>query len=89
MSRLHPQEKKASPASSSKGRPSIDPEMCKGCELCLAVCPQSVLRLSNQTNSQGNPFPEYIPEGGCTACKFCAIICPDNAIEIYKFEAGE
>ncbi len=88
MSVLHSREKKSFPRTGSQGRPQIDPEMCKGCELCLAACPQSVLKLSSQTNSQGNPFAEYDPAGICTACKACAIICPDNAIEIYKFEAG-
>ena len=87
MSVIHSQERKKS-ASGSKGRPQIDPELCKGCELCVAACPQSVLHMSERTNSQGNPYPEY-DEGVCTACKACAIVCPDNAIEIYKFEAGD
>jgi 2-oxoglutarate ferredoxin oxidoreductase subunit delta len=73
----------------AKGRPQIDPEICKGCELCVAACPEGVLRMSERSNSQGAPYAEYDPAGACSACKFCAIICPDNAIEIYKFEAGE
>jgi len=88
MSTLHSREKQGT-ASGSKGRPYIDPEMCKGCELCVAACPQSVLSMSEKANSQGNPYPEYDPAGVCTACKACAVICPDSAIEIYKFEAGE
>jgi 2-oxoglutarate ferredoxin oxidoreductase subunit delta len=88
MTTHHPREQK-SPRMASKGRPQIDPEICKGCELCISACPQGVLALSTETNSQGNPYSQYDPEGICTACKSCAIICPDNAIEIYKFEAGE
>jgi 2-oxoglutarate ferredoxin oxidoreductase subunit delta len=73
----------------SRGRPEIDTEMCKGCELCVGACPENVLRMSARTNTQGVPFAEYDTSGGCTACKSCAIICPDNAISIYKFERGE
>ncbi len=73
----------------NKGRPQIDSETCKGCELCIGACPEGSLRLSGETNSQGVPYAEYDPAGLCTACKSCAIICPDSAIEIYKFDTGE
>jgi 2-oxoglutarate ferredoxin oxidoreductase subunit delta len=81
---------KGSPAATaSKGRPRIDPEICKGCELCIEACPEGCLKLSAHSNSQGVPYAEYDPALPCTACKSCAIICPDCAIEIYRFEAGE
>ena len=62
MSTLHSREKQGT-ASGSKGRPYINPEMCKGCELCVVACPQSVLSMSEKSNSQGNPYPEYDPAG--------------------------
>lgn len=73
----------------AKGRPQIDAELCKGCELCIAACPEQVLHLSAATNSQGIHYAEFDQFGICTACKACAIVCPDCAIEIYKFETGE
>jgi 2-oxoglutarate ferredoxin oxidoreductase subunit delta len=73
----------------SKGRPQIDPEACKGCELCVAACPEGALRLSSRANSQGVPYAEYDPNAVCTACKSCAIVCPDAAIQVYRFETGE
>jgi 2-oxoglutarate ferredoxin oxidoreductase subunit delta len=72
-----------------KGRPEINSELCKGCGLCLAVCPKNVLGMSNTPNSLGISFAVYDASGNCTACKNCAIICPDRAISIYKSSGEE
>lgn len=34
----------------------INSEICKGCELCIDVCPKSVLALGNEMNAKGNHF---------------------------------
>jgi 2-oxoglutarate ferredoxin oxidoreductase subunit delta len=76
----------------SRGRPSIDPEMCKGCALCVEACPEGILAMSqNRFNGQGLPFAECRDQEKCTACLSCAIICPDAAICIYRTQmaAGE
>ncbi len=88
MSKINTEQAKSA-GKRSKGRPRIDPEICKGCELCIEACPEGCLKLSARSNSQGVPYAEYDPAVACTACKFCAIICPDCAIEIFKFETGE
>jgi len=62
---------------------TIDAERCKGCELCISVCPKKVLGLAEQINSQGYHFVETKSEG-CIGCAFCARICPDVVIEVYK-----
>jgi 2-oxoglutarate ferredoxin oxidoreductase subunit delta len=80
---------KKNTVTAGKGRPEIDAEVCKGCELCIAACPQGVLKLSAHANTQGVPYPEVDSSRACTACQFCAITCPDSAIEIYRFEAGK
>jgi len=67
-----------------RGRPDINSELCKGCGLCVAICPKIVLSMSKKTNNMGIPFAVYDMSGNCTACKNCAIICPDRAISIYK-----
>jgi len=64
----------------------IDKEMCKGCELCISVCPEEVLVMSKKINKLGMPYPQFQKKELCTACKFCAIICPDCAIRIFKLE---
>ena len=62
----------------------IENERCKGCELCVTVCPKSVLELSDEVNAMGY-FPAYQarPED-CIYCTTCCIMCPDVAITINK-----
>ena len=71
-----------------KGRIVIDNELCKGCYLCISVCPNEVISVSKKLNHQG-----YYPaetnndqNGGqnCTGCAMCATMCPDVAIEVYR-----
>jgi 2-oxoglutarate ferredoxin oxidoreductase subunit delta len=68
-----------------KGRPEIDPNRCKGCGLCVAVCTEKILRLAEGFNRQGHHFAEVFAEERCTACTSCAVICPDSAIRIWRF----
>ena len=62
----------------------IDKERCKGCELCVDLCPHKVLAISKALNSKGLHFSTAVDESKCTACLQCATICPDAAIEIEK-----
>ena len=68
-------------------RPIIDIDRCKGCELCLGVCPRQVLAISKSMNTSGSHFPQTVPGRECSGCRQCAIICPDAAIEIEKIAA--
>ncbi len=62
----------------------IDSERCKGCGLCVAVCPKKVLEISTKINDKGY-FPAYQarPEE-CVFCAMCCLICPDVAITISR-----
>ena len=72
-----------------QGRIVIDFERCKGCELCVSVCPQHVIRMSESFNARGyRPALLADPSGDCTGCGVCAIICPDVAITVYR-QAGQ
>jgi 2-oxoglutarate ferredoxin oxidoreductase subunit delta len=75
----------------SRGRPEIDKEKCKGCALCVGVCPEGIMAMStDQFNKQGLPFAVCTDTEKCTACQSCAIICPDAAIQVLKLvEARE
>jgi 2-oxoglutarate ferredoxin oxidoreductase subunit delta len=70
----------------SRGTLSIDVDACKGCELCIAVCPPGVLTMSVAENVQGYRYPELAP--GCTGCRACQMICPDFVFEVFRFEDG-
>ncbi|QSX08557.1 4Fe-4S binding protein [Alkalibacter rhizosphaerae] len=60
-------------------------DRCKGCGLCVSVCPKQILRLSPETlNSKGYHPAEIIDQEKCIACAFCATICPDVCIKVEK-----
>ena len=60
----------------------IEAERCKGCELCVAVCPQKVLAMSSSISHHGTHISEVVAQEDCTGCLRCARICPDAAIEV-------
>ncbi len=67
----------------------IDSDRCKGCGLCVVVCPKKVLEISDQVNTKGY-FPAYRahPEN-CIYCAMCCTMCPDVAISISKIDEVE
>ncbi|MBW1845799.1 MAG: 4Fe-4S dicluster domain-containing protein [Deltaproteobacteria bacterium] len=62
----------------------IEFERCKGCGLCVDVCPKKVLELTTEVNAKGY-FPAYQARPqDCVFCTTCCIMCPDVAITITK-----
>jgi 2-oxoglutarate ferredoxin oxidoreductase subunit delta len=60
----------------------VDKDRCKGCGLCVTICPKNVLELSGEVNTKGYyPVHQARPED-CIFCSACAIMCPDVAITI-------
>ncbi len=58
---------------------------CKGCGLCVYVCPLKILRISQDIiNKKGHHPAECIDESKCVACASCAVMCPDCIIRIEK-----
>lgn len=64
----------------------IDTNRCKGCGLCVTICPKNVLEISEQVNTKGY-FPAFQarPED-CIKCALCCMMCPDVAITISETE---
>ena len=61
---------------------TIDSDRCKGCGLCVNICPKNVLEISKQVNTKGySPVYQARPED-CIFCSACCIMCPDVAITI-------
>ena len=68
---------------SSKGMITIDKNLCKSCELCVSICPEGVIRISEEINHRGYHYAERVKEK-CKACSLCAIVCPEIAIEVFR-----
>lgn len=61
----------------------VNDEVCKGCGLCVSVCPKKILKLSDEkTNAAGYNPVECVDQDACITCTFCATICPDMALTI-------
>ncbi|MBU0511921.1 MAG: 4Fe-4S dicluster domain-containing protein [Chloroflexi bacterium] len=67
-----------------KGWIEVDELYCKGCELCVAACPQDVLALDMKRLTPKGYHPAYLEADGCTGCGICAVVCPDAAITVYR-----
>ena len=70
--------------------PTINPNYCKGCEICIAFCPRKVYEKSNTLSALGyalpiikNPiecFNYDIKENNKIRCGICFYMCPEHAI---------
>lgn len=60
----------------------LNPAYCKGCLICVEVCPKGAIASSEQINAQGYVLPKEKKMSACTGCKQCEIVCPDFAIAI-------
>ena len=69
----------------AKGIVVIKKDRCKGCEMCISVCPKGILELDDESvNNSGYHAIKVTNEEECIACASCGLICPDGAINIYK-----
>lgn len=58
---------------------SIDEKACRGCELCLDVCPTDCFSFDTATAKATVKQVQ-----NCIACLSCTYICPSHAIEHSK-----
>lgn len=60
-------------------RPSIviRQNWCKGCEICVVVCPQACLRMN------GGNVAEVVKAEACIRCMLCEWLCPDLAVSVH------
>ncbi len=70
-----------------KGAIVIDIERCKGCEVCIDACPETVIAMNKNVNSKGYHYAMVVNEN-CTGCTNCAVICPDGVITVYRMKVA-
>jgi 2-oxoglutarate ferredoxin oxidoreductase subunit delta len=67
----------------------IADDHCKGCGLCVDVCPRHVLVLDPVVVNPLGYHPVRLTDAGaCTSCALCARICPDAVFTVYARPKG-
>lgn len=71
----------------ARGRIEVNEMLCKGCSLCVTVCPKDLIAMASQrlTSKGYHPAELVDPDGECTGCAICAVICPDASITVYRY----
>ena len=67
----------------SQVRIVITPQWCKGCGICIELCPKQVFSAEEGTGKVVLSAPER-----CSDCGLCELYCPDYAISLER-EAAE
>ncbi|MCL2753568.1 MAG: 4Fe-4S binding protein [Defluviitaleaceae bacterium] len=64
---------------------TFNEDLCKGCSLCVNVCPKKILKLdTTRVNAKGyNPI-SCTDVDDCVTCGICAMICPDSVIKVVR-----
>lgn len=69
----------------ARGKVTFNEDICKGCELCVFVCPKKIISLNKEIINSKGYNPAYITdESLCIACGSCAIMCPDSVITVER-----
>lgn len=64
---------------------TVRAERCKGCGLCLTVCPKKIIIIQKEKRNEKGYFTAICKnQDECLSCAMCAEICPDCAITIKK-----
>jgi 2-oxoglutarate ferredoxin oxidoreductase subunit delta len=69
----------------------VDSEYCKGCHLCIIVCPRRVIEEGKELTERGYVPPIVSHPEKCAnwkrndrkkaVCEMCLLTCPDHALE--------
>ena len=66
----------------------IDEDYCKGCDICIELCPTYVFEKSEDINQLGYYVPVPVRIEDCNACMICDLICPELAV-ILEYRSPE
>ncbi len=64
---------------------TVNNDRCKGCSLCVTVCPQKIIRIRRDIITPKGYCPaECTDLNKCTGCAMCFTMCPDCAITVER-----
>lgn len=70
-----------------KGKVTFEEERCKGCGVCVSVCPRHIIALDTKRTNDKGYHPAGIEEmEKCIACAACAKMCPDSVITVERLK---
>lgn len=75
---------KASPKKKRAQKISVDEQFCKGCYLCIEVCPQKVWGPGQRRSRAGYSMPRVLDLKSCAVCFLCEMTCPDLALTVME-----
>lgn len=65
-------------------RVRFEEDRCKGCSLCISVCPVDIIHFAERINRLGYHPAAVVEQEKCISCTLCAIVCPDLVIEVFR-----
>jgi 2-oxoglutarate ferredoxin oxidoreductase subunit delta len=69
------------PKKGPRGEVILYATWCKGCHICVELCPTKVLAMDEDED-----YPRIVLPEKCTACHFCDTHCPDLAIVVRRLD---
>jgi len=61
-------------------------DWCKGCYICVKICPKKVFDISETEGKYGFREVVIARSEDCIGCMLCENFCPDFAIEVMRRE---
>lgn len=74
--RTHGRDTRRAPAGARRFAVEVTDAWCKGCDICVRLCPEDCLRLD------GQGIVRLVAPERCTGCRLCEFLCPDFAIAV-------
>jgi 2-oxoglutarate ferredoxin oxidoreductase subunit delta len=71
-----------------RGAIVVNTQICKGCEVCIPVCQENVIGMSNDVNRKGYHYAYMKNPEACNGCTNCGTVCPDRAITVYRVKVA-
>ena len=66
----------------------LNREICKGCGICIDVCPVKLYKRGDEISPKGYVLTDIAFPEKCIGCKNCELLCPDQVIFIEEVENG-